>query len=220
MLATTADDLDEFEYDDDRPPVRNRPHVAGSLAFLLLSFPLGILWFVLLVTLLSVTISTAIVWIGLGVGAVTLMLWRGGAHAERARVYALLDVWIPAVHRPLPEKRRWRARLSDPATWRELAYLILLFPIGIVEFVLTVTSWSVALGLAALPVYYRFLPTGSWRFPTYGEGPVWFVVDSIVDALPFAAVGFLLLGVAVQLTRSMAAGHARFALYLLGPVAR
>lgn len=197
-----------------------RPSLGGSFAFLVLSFPLGVLWFVLLVTLLAVGVSTAIVWVGLGVLAVAVLLWRAGAHAERARVYALLDVWIPAVYRPLPASRRWRARLADGATWRDLVYLLLLFPVGIFEFVLVTTLWATSLGAVTLPVCYRFLPTGSWRFPTYGDGPVWFVVDSTVSALPIAALGVVLLALTVRITTGTAAAHARFARYLLGPMAR
>lgn len=216
MTSTVAFDVEPAAGSD--APVR--PSLGGSLAFLVLSFPLGVLWFALLVTLLAAGVATAVVWVGLGVLAGAVLLWRAGAHAERARVYALLDVWIPAAYRPLPAKRRWRARLADGATWRDLAYLLLLFPVGIVEFVLTVTLWSTSLAAIGLPVFYRFLPTSSWRFPTYGNGPVWFVVDSIVDALPVAALGVLLLAVTVRITLGTAAAHGRFARYLLGPVGR
>lgn len=199
---------------------RVRPSLTGSLVFLVSSFPLGILWFVVLVTLIAVGIGTAVIWVGLALLALALLLWRGGAVVERARVYALLDAYVAVPYRALPkgkQKLRWKARLSDSATWRDLAYLILLFPLGIVEFVLMVASWSAGLGLIGLPIYYRFLPGGVYHFLGYEPAYRWITVDSAADALPFAALGMLVLAIAVALTRGLAAAHARFARAMLGP---
>lgn len=204
-----------IEYDGTHP----RPQLAGAFAFLLLSFPLGTAWFVVLVTLISVGIGTAVIWVGLGVLAFAVLAWRGGAQIERARVYALLDTVIAYPYRELPAgdlKQRWKARLRDPQTWRDLAYLVLLFPLGIIEFTLVVSTWAYGLGLAALPIYYRWLPDGAWHWPSWDAGERWFTVDSTFDALPWAALGVVMLGFAISLTRWLAAAHARFARALLG----
>lgn len=205
-----------IEYDGTVP----RPPLAGALAFLLLSFPLGIAWFVALVTLLSVGVGTAIIWVGIAVLAFAVLLWRGGANVERARVYALLDTVIANPYRALPEGGqgvRWKARLRDPQTWRDLAYLFILFPLGILEFTLVVATWGYGLGLLTLPIHYRWLPGGAWHFPSYDVGARWFTVDSWVDALPWAALGVVMIGFAIAVTRGMASAHARFARWLLGP---
>lgn len=206
-----------IEYDGTIP----RPPLGGALAFLLLSFPLGIAWFVMLVTLISVGVGTAIIWIGLAVLAFGVLLWRGGAQVERARVYALLDTVIANPYRPLPtdgQASRWKARLRDPQTWRDLLYLFLLFPLGILEFTLVIASWGYGLALATLPIHFRWLPDGAWHFPSFEAGERWFTVDSTIDALPWAALGVLMLAFAISLTRWLATGHARFARWLLGPV--
>ncbi|MGH3431591.1 MAG: sensor domain-containing protein [Thermocrispum sp.] len=205
-----------IEYDGTIP----RPPLGGSLAFLLLSFPLGIAWFVMLVTLISVGVGTAVVWVGLAVLALAVLGWRGGAQVERARVYALLDTVIANPYRALPagsQGPRWKARLRDPQTWRDLAYLFVLFPLGIVEFTLVVASWGYGIGLATLPIHYRWLPDGAWHFPSWHPDARWFTVDSVVDALPWAALGVVMIGFAVALTRWLAGTHARFARWLLGP---
>src|SRR2546427_725505 len=91
------------------------------------------------------------------------------------------DLGIFGAGRP-PEggqKARWKARLTDGATWRDFTYFLLLLPLGIAEFVLLVTSWSVALGLLTLPIYFRHLPGGPYYFP--GWDIHWFVVDSTLD---------------------------------------
>ncbi|MFC4001845.1 sensor domain-containing protein [Prauserella oleivorans] len=195
--------------------------LAGSLGYLLLNLPAGIAGFVFVVTTLAVGVSTAIIWVGVAVLALTVVGVRAAATAERARIRALLDITIPQPYRPLPgtgARARWRARVRDAATWRDLAYLVLLFPLGIAEFVVVVTSWAVALAHLALPVFYRWLPDGAYFFPSYDLR--WIVVDSVPTALPWAALGMLLACVAVAVTRGLATVHARFALALLGPSGR
>lgn len=200
---------------------RARPPLGGSLAYLLMNMPLGIVWFTLVTTLLTVGVSTAIIWVGLPITALAILLWRGGADVERARAYALLDTYIPAPYRTLPEGRqlaRWKVRIRDVATWRDLAYLLILLPVGIVQFALTVSFWATSLGLVALPIYYRFLPSGAYHFPSYNVR--WINVDSAVEALPWAALGVLFIALSVKLTRALAGTHARFARDLLGPSGR
>lgn len=197
---------------------RPRPSLAGSLGYLLLNLPLGIAGFVTVVTLVSVGLSTAIVWVGVPVLAVLVLATRAAARFERARARALLGTFVAAPYRPLPAtgwQVRWRARLLDGATWRDIGYFILLFPIGIAEFVVVVTSWSVGLGLAGLPLYFRFLPDGA--FVMFDEDSPWLVVDTTVKTLPFAALGLLVLALAIVVTRGLGAGHARFVRLVLGP---
>jgi hypothetical protein len=204
--------------DQDCP--RTSSPLGGSLAYLLMNLPLGIAGFVTLFTLLATGISTAVVWVGLPLLAFAVLLARGAARAERARVYALLDVFVPLPYLPLPaatQRLRWKARLRDVSTWRDLAYFFVLFPVGIIEFTLMVTFWSSSLALAGLPIYFRFLPEGAYYFPAFDVR--WITVDSTVGALPWAALGVLFIAVSVALTRSMAGIHGRLAWAMLGPTA-
>lgn len=197
---------------------RPRPSTGGSLVYLATNLPLGIVSFTLLVTLTTVGTVTMLVWIGLPVLVLTLLAVRGAASAERARVHTLLNTFIARPYRALPEASwlvRCKARLTEGATWRDFAYLVLLFPIGIAEFVVVFTFWSLALALTGLPIYVRYLPDGVFAFER--DGVRWFVVDSTVAALPWALVGILCLGAAIALTRVLGVLHARFARALLGP---
>lgn len=197
-----------------------QPPLGGSLAYLLMNMPLGIVWFTLVLTVTTVGVSTMIIWVGLPIAALAVLLWRGGAQIERARTYALLDTYIPQPYRPLPpegQAARWKARMRDTATWRDVTYLGLLLPLGIVQFTVVVTFWSTSLALAGLPIYYRFLPSGAYHFPSYNVR--WISVDSALEALPWAALGVLCIALSVKLTRALAAAHARFARSLLGPTA-
>ncbi|WP_410659014.1 sensor domain-containing protein [Amycolatopsis sp. lyj-112] len=197
---------------------RSDPSFGGSLVYLLMNLPMGVVAFALLVSFISLGVGTLVVWLGVAVLALVVLAVRGAARMERARVYALLDRYIDLPYLPLPagsQSLRWKARLKDRSTWRDLSYFFLLFPLGIIEFVLVTAFWSTSLGLAGLPIYYRFLPNGEYRFPTW-EVP-WFTVDSTVSALPWAALGVLCVALSVALTKALAGAHARLAKALLGP---
>lgn len=196
---------------------RRDPPFGGSVVFLLMNLPLGVVAFALLTSLGAAGLGTAVVWVGVGLLAVLVLGVRGGARLERARVYALLDRYIDLPYLPLPagpQAPRWKGRLRDPATWRDLAYFFLLFPVGLVEFVLVTTFWSTSLALAGLPVYFRWLPGGAYYFPA--EDVRWLTVNSTVEALPWAALGVLFIGLSVALTKALAGMHARLASALLG----
>jgi len=189
------------------------PPVAGSLVFSLLSLPVGIAGFVAVVTLGTVGLATAIIWAGLPVLALLVLGARAAARAERARVHGLLGAYVASPYRPIPPAGlgvRWRARLSDPATWRDLAYFVLLFPIGIAEFVVVVTAWSTGLGLTAMPLYFEFLPPDADIFGYLNP-------ESVVETLPWAALGVLVIAVSIVLTRALGTLHARYARAMLGP---
>lgn len=195
-----------------------RPRLLGALAYLVSNLAAGIVGFVLMVTLISVGIGTAVIWVGVAVLALALVVLRGAARLERRRVHAMLDTYIASPYRTPragPVARRLLARLGEAATWRDLVYVLLLLPLGIVEFTLMVVFWSVSLGLLFLPVFYRWLPDNEWR--AFDWDRPWLVVDSTWEALPWAALGAVLLAITVGLTRAIGAGHARFARSLLGP---
>jgi signal transduction histidine kinase len=128
----------------------------GSTVHLLLDLPMGIVGFVLSLTLLLLGIPLLIVY---PIGLVVLFSWlgavRGLAAFERARIGVLLKSDIP-----LPPRRHgggsWHQRfwssMSDPVTWREFAYLQLLLPLGIFTFSFALLAWSIPLSLLATPV--------------------------------------------------------------------
>lgn len=197
---------------------RRDPPFGGSVVFLLMNLPLGVLAFGFLAAFVPAGAGTAVVWVGVALLALVVLAVRGAARLERARVYALLDRYIDLPYLPLPagkQGRRWKARLRDPSTWRDLTYFALLFPVGLVEFVLVTTFWATSLALVGLPVYFRWLPGGVYTFPN-SEVP-WLTVDSTVEALPWAALGVLFVALSVALTKALAGTHARLANALLGP---
>ena len=112
-----------------------------------------------------------------------------------------------------PLRQRWAMRLGDPATWRDLLYLFLLFPLGIVWFTLLVIVFSLPLALIATPLTIRW-----WEpFSFASEGWRWLVIDTTGEALVAAAIGVFLLFLVPAVVKGMAAIHGAIASALLEP---
>lgn len=181
-----------------------------ALVFMLLSFVLGIFWFTVLVILLSVGLGMAITLVGLPVLAGTLVLWTYGARLERLRVAAFLGARIQNPYRPLPAGllNQLKTRLLDPYVWLDLLYLFLLFPIGIAEFVVSVSALSASVAMLTAPLYYGF-----------GNGPVLANgnrIDTLPKALLVAVLGIPLLLLTPYVLVGIGRGHAWLARNLLG----
>ena len=153
------------------------------ILYLLLALPLGVVEFSFLVTALSFGFGTAITLIGIPVLVATVWAWRWLAQLERRLIGQLLGVEIPAPYRPDPQGARWwkrvSARLADPATWKDLAFLLLQLPLGIVSF-------SIAVAVIGGGVRLLFAPA----FPEPFDVADWVVIA----AVPLGAL-ILLLGI-------------------------
>jgi hypothetical protein len=206
---------DVTETDGSRP----NPPVLGSLAYLVLNLPVGIAGFVFVVTAVTVGLGTAVIWVGVPVLALALLVWRAGARLERRRVHALLGTYIATPYRPLPEAMsgQWRTRVKDPATWKDMVYFLLLLPIGIAEFTTMMVSWVTSVWLLFLPFYFGFVPR-DWYPEVWGH--LLADVHSTFEALPWSALGALLLAMTIILTKGLGSLHARYARAMLGPSQR
>ena len=194
-----------------------------ATGYLLLSMPLGILWFVLIVTGVAVGLGTLVIWVGVPVLAGTMLLWRGAARFERLWVGLTLGADVPDPYRPAAAGsllRRWRVLAVDPATWKDLVYLLLLLPLGVLWFSLVVTFWTFALGLLTLPLWYRWAPVSLGMIQVDGTAyPVssYLVVDTLAEALWAAPAGLVLCLVAAWVARGLGVAQAGIARALLGP---
>ncbi len=211
-----------LEYDRSEPPVRGRASLRNPLRllvspepwlaflFMLLNLVFGVLWFSLFVTLISTGVGLVITLIGLPILAGTLMLWTYAARFERRRTNAMLGVRIDDPYRPLPEGpaiERLRAHVRDPYVWLDLLYLILLFPIGIIEFVIATVFVSLPIGMITLPAYFQtgdYFVIGNYNVNTW---PV---------AIAVSVLGVLLLLVVPYIFVGIGRGHAWLAQALLG----
>lgn len=134
-------------------------NTGSSMLYLLLSFPLGVLYFVFVVTALSLGLGTIVIWVGIPILVLlTMGLW-GIASLERDLAASLLHIDIPSAQKFRPDGLTWpqrfRQRVFSGLTWRTLMYtLVIKFPLGIISFVLVVTLPLLALGLLLEPLVY------------------------------------------------------------------
>ena len=133
-----------------------------NIAYLFLSFPLGIFYFVFLVVGLSLGFGLLI----LGIGFIILLLMmaalRAFASMERQLGIWLLDARIPPPD-PLPAPwehplQALKKYLTDSYTWKSLFFFLVKFPLGIVAFVAVVTLFCTVIALIATPLAYHHVP--------------------------------------------------------------
>ena len=189
-----------------------------NLLYLLVAFPLGILYFVLLVSELSLGIPLLIIWVGIPILLLVGVLWWVLASFERLMVIHWLKEDVPAMVRPLIEGAdvwtRLKEYLANPVTWKSLLYLFMKFPLGIAAFVVLTTLISLTLAFLAMPFMYEFLPEFQAGIFLSPDLPAW-QIDSMNDALLGALIGLMLWPVTLHVTNGLAWVHAKFAKVML-----
>ena len=130
-----------------------------NIVFLFLSFPLGLIYFLIAVIGLSVGLGTLVIWIGLPILFATLFIIRGLAEVERRMVSSLLRIPMPyRMSEPSEPRlgflRRFGRMLSDPYTWTSTIYMLLKLPLGILSFTLSVTLLVTSAALVFFPLGY------------------------------------------------------------------
>ena len=122
------------------------------VGFLLLTLPLGIFYFAVLIGGLASAVGGAFI-IGIPLFVALMYFWRLLARVERRLVRSGLGVDIPDPYRAAMSDTRLgriRDRATDPATWKDLAYLLLMFPMGLVSFTVVVGLAASALGFLTM----------------------------------------------------------------------
>ena len=190
-----------------------------NMLYLLLAFPLGLFYFVFLVSGLAIGISTIIIWIGLLFLLAVFAVWYALIVFERQlAIWMLREEIPPIVREEIPNQTTWQRFVSavkNPVTWKGLAYLFAKFPLGIFSFVVLVTLLSVSLALLVAPLYYNLVSAEVDITLFYGlENPV--IIDTLSEALIASLVGFLLLVGSMHVFNWLAWVSAKFARVMLG----
>jgi hypothetical protein len=189
-----------------------RQLVAGSTwraAWLLLAYLVWgwLLWAaVFAATLTAAVLCITLAGVPLLVAAAAVI--RGCANAERWRLRGVLDAPIHGGYRAVQRPGilgQVRTRWSDPATWRDFAYLFALFPLLWALDLAVMVVWMVLLAGITVPVWYRYVPetfsngqtAHGLQFGNFPNGPSgpgswgWFI--SNLDQALIAAGIFLVL---------------------------
>jgi signal transduction histidine kinase len=138
-----------------------------------------------------------------------------GAQVERRRIARSLGYAVPSPYRRPSGLGLARARAVDPAVWRDLAYLLLLLPVGAAEFAGVVAAFVFFLGTITLP---------AWLFIAFPDGaPLWqdVRIDTLPETLTIAVVALPVSVVAAYLSVvGLSQAHAALGRVLLGPSRR
>jgi uncharacterized membrane protein len=200
------------------------PRTYAALFYMLLSLATGIFYFTWVVTGVSLSLGLGILIIGIPF----VILFFGSV-----RMFSLLEGRIVEVmlgermpRRPLYSSRGkpWLARIgelfADPRNWSSMLYMLLMLPLGITYFTITVTLLTVSLAFIVAPMMV-WLGIG-----TIGSGSgdwMYFTIENSVLAsslgvmlLPLLlALGVLMLFGTLHLARAIGSMHGQLAKRLL-----
>jgi signal transduction histidine kinase len=181
---------------------------ARELLYVVTGAPLGLIWCTVLLSGLTLGLGLSIVALGIPLLA-ALGFTRWAANTERGRARLVLGAPIPRPPRQAPRGglvARWRARLTDWATWKDVGYMLLLGPVGVLSGGVVIVLWSTAIAAMAAPAVSPAAPPQS-------------VLGGFTGIeLAGIAVGGVLLAVAtVAITHGLAIVCTRIAQGLLAP---
>lgn len=199
-----------------------RPRTWADVAFVATRFPVGLFWFVTLIVWLAVGFGTVIIWVGVPILMGLLLALRVGANAERFLLELVTGGSIAPANRldgDRKGRRLWFGRLTDPATYRDLAYLFVQFPLGIVALVTMVVTIVVPLALIALPTFYWAFDDGFPILEFGDSGGFSITIDTLPEALAAAVVGLGILFAMPYPMRALVKLHWWLGNAMLGPTA-
>ena len=195
-----------------------QPPLGGTIAYLLLGWPVMLFAFIMVVTFTVLGIGTAVVWVGLPILAFALLMARGFATMERHAQARLFGRETAALHyRQRREGDSWfRAMLNvitDPQSWLDVLWVF-------VGFITSTFIWILAVVWAALctgPVTGPVSALLNGIFDSDGGGLVYLywwgtgfnpilspALVRILDALIYTVVGLLAIKLAPPVFRGLA----------------
>lgn len=196
--------------------VVTQPQTYRNLLYLLLAFPLGIIYYVILMVGFTLGIGLSVLAVGLAILVGVVVGVRFIASFERRLANALLGTAIATPDDVQADGEGMlgtvKAYLTAASTWRGLGFVVLKFPIGILSFVLLVSLLGTAVELLLAPVF----PEGVLNV----EVANWEVANSVTTlthraiAVPGGAVLAL---VGLHILNAFARANASIASSLLGP---
>ena len=189
--------------------------------YILVGFPLGLVTLIVCLVGFAYGVSTAIIWMGVPVLVGTIMLARGFATVERARMAPVLGRRLPhPVYKRAPREasiaRRLFVPLSDGQSWLDLLHGIFRFLPSTIAFAFAVAWWAGALGGLTFPLWDWSIPRG----PDNQDLPELLGLGTAYSTrvVFHMAIGFFFAGTLLPVLRGLALFEAGFARGLLSGV--
>ena len=125
--------------------------------YLILALPLGIFYFVAIVTGLSLGTGLFITWLGIPILIATFGFCTVFSKYERTLANNFLDANIaPLTQMEIPHGMwaNFKTRFLDERTWMRIFYLVAKFPLGVFTFSIEIALAASSLFLIATPFLY------------------------------------------------------------------
>lgn len=172
------------------------PKTYSNIFYHIISFPLGLLYFITLTVIICLGMGLAITVIGLPILVGSFYL---------ARLYGTIEIAIAEnstkqqIYRnSLPQVNgiwaKIKLMLSDSFTWKSLLFAFLKFPLGLISFVNVIVSLTVAFGFIAAPFLYQ-----SSHIDLY----IW-NIDTLSESIIASLLGFIILVLALHISNWLA----------------
>jgi uncharacterized membrane protein len=184
-----------------------------ALLYMLFALFTGVFYFTFTTVGITMSISLAILIVGIPFFLLFIGATRGIALVEGRIVEAMLGTRMPRrpvfPDRQTPLLTRIADMLKDPRTWGTLVYLVLMLPLGIFYFVFAVVGLSVSIAMILGPVVMLLWHLGIVSIDGVAQ-------TSHPALLPLASIlGIVLLTVTLHLSRGIGYLHGQLAKSLL-----
>jgi signal transduction histidine kinase len=188
------------------------PSTWAALAAILVGFWVELVAFTVIVTLFSVGASILIIGVGFVMIGLAIELARLVARVERRRARWADPAPLHAhAYRPYGTGPRdlVMAVFLDLARWRDVVYVFIALPLAILEFVVVVVLWTVAIGLLSLPLVALAgdLPVQLGNGVVLPSQLTRFSIPDEVVLLAATLAGAVLLVIAAVVTRGLMTLH-------------
>ena len=211
QLSIAADRADSFWARVHGLPLVRSWRIVSDIAFLTTGAWMGVAAFIVIVVMAVTGAALSFVLIGLPILAALIPVIRLGARMERSRIRAFLGIDIPSPYHDLSIDgnlvQRIRHFLRHTPFWRDTAYMLLLFPVGLIGGTI---AWT-PINLIFNPLIYGMI--GTHTLPGLG----WITIGNPGVSLVAMVVGFILLVPFIFLINFAAILHGRLARALLAP---
>lgn len=168
------------------------------MLYLSLVFPLGIFYFVYLVTGFSVSAGILILIVSIPIIAFFLLSWWGLIYFERIQARYLLNVQLaPITYTETKFLNRCWEWFKNPVNWKGLLFLLIKFPFGIATFVVGVVFSSIVAVMVTAPFLYDYEEI-------YEFGFLGIEIDTMGESLVLMFFGLILLFAVLHLFNGIA----------------
>jgi len=175
----------------------SRPQTYRNIAYLLLSFPLGLIYFIFLVVGWAVGMSLAVILIGIPILLLTFIGSLALIAFERWLANFLLGAHLESPYNDIPADanllEQIKAIVKNRANIKGIAYLFLKFPLGLASFILVILAGALPIGLLLAPLHYHHsnLMINSERVDTLPEALLASLLGLVIGLFAFSVLNWV-----------------------------